>query len=257
MRLIDLPSPNHGPRPDGVRPDLLLLHYTGMPTAAAALERLCDPEAQVSAHYLIDEDGTLYRLVHEGRRAWHAGLSCWQGVSDINGRSIGIELVNPGHEFGYRPFPAAQMHSLLALAAALVRDWSIPPLRVLGHSDVAPARKQDPGELFDWAGLARAGIGAWPAPSAADDGPWSDEEVRRLLARIGYGTAWDAADGTPWAGGHGTAWDGLAGLTLLAFQRHWHPAALTGRPDAETVRRLRALVRCHATEPLASAGPGV
>lgn len=243
FRLIDLPSPNHGPRRAGAAIDMLVLHYTGMRTAEEALERLCDPAAEVSAHYVIDEDGTLYRLVREDRRAWHAGRSFWRGERDINSRSIGIELVNPGHAFGYRPFPEAQMATLESLAAELVAHYHIPPLHVLGHSDVAPARKEDPGELFDWARLARAGIGAWPEPTADDSGPWTGGEAAALLEAIGYeplpapGTAWD-----------GTAWDGTAGQVLTAFRRHWHPAALPAplRPDAGDVCRLRALARIAA-----------
>ncbi|QJE72272.1 N-acetylmuramoyl-L-alanine amidase [Aerophototrophica crusticola] len=240
MRLVDLPSPNFGPRRGGIRPDMLVLHYTGMRSAEDALDRLCDEEAQVSAHYVIDEEGTVYRLVREDKRAWHAGRGCWRGETDINSRSIGIELVNPGHEFGYRPFPIAQMASLILLAGELVREYAIPPLHVLAHSDVAPDRKEDPGELFDWPSLAAAGIGAWPQPNGQDMASWSNAEIRELLGRVGYGTAWEKPDGTAW---DGTAWDGAAAKTLLAFQRHWRPARLTGQPDTETVARLRALVR--------------
>lgn len=243
MRLIDLPSPNHGPRVDGKPLDMLILHYTGMRSAAAALDRLCDPDAQVSAHYLIDEDGTVHRLVHERRRAWHAGVAHWRGEKDINSRSIGIELVNPGHEFGYRPFPEAQMAALEELAGGIVSHYRIPPLHVLAHSDIAPDRKDDPGELFDWRRLAARGIGAWPEPAPVDEGDWTHAELRDLLGRIGYGTAWADGDGTAW---DGTAWDGAAARTLLAFQRHWNPQTLTGLPDPETVRRLRALARAHS-----------
>jgi len=222
-RILDLPSPNHGPRADGARVELLILHYTGMPTVRHALDRLCDPAAQVSAHYTVDEDGTVYAHVPEERRAWHAGVSSWRGQADVNSRSIGVEIVNPGHEFGYRPFPAAQMDAVEGLCRAIVARHGIRPADVLGHSDVAPARKEDPGELFDWPRLARAGIGLWPEPTAADDGPFDDAEVRSLLARYGY--------------------DAEAPRALLSFQRHFHPEALTGAADAETVRRLRALVR--------------
>ncbi|MEX2202220.1 MAG: N-acetylmuramoyl-L-alanine amidase, partial [Dongiaceae bacterium] len=156
-----LPSPNHDARRGPV--DILLLHYTGMVAAEAALKRLCDPVARVSAHYLIDEDGTLWQLVGEDRRAWHAGVSFWAGESDINARSIGIELQNPGHEFGYRAFPEPQMKTLIELAQGILQRHPIPASRVIGHSDVAPTRKEDPGELFDWQRLAAAGIGLWPA----------------------------------------------------------------------------------------------
>ena len=159
--MIDRPSPNHGPRRDGAAIDMLILHYTGMTTAAAALDRLCDPKTEVSAHYLIDEDGTVWRLVPEDRRAWHAGRAYWAGETDINSRSIGIELVNPGHEHGYRVFPEPQMTALIALSQGILSRHPIPPHRILAHSDVAPDRKLDPGELFDWRRLAMAGIGLW------------------------------------------------------------------------------------------------
>ena len=224
--LIERPSPNHGPRPDGAVIDILLVHYTGLPTAAIALERLTTPESGVSAHYTIDEDGTIYRHVPEQFRAWHAGVGCWRGGRDVNSRSIGVELVNPGHEFGYRPFPARQMAAFRTLARDIIGRHAIAPAAVIAHADVAPTRKQDPGELFDWRGLAADGIGVWPEPTCADDGPASDEEVARLLTAYGYDVA-------------------IAGLplTLLAFQRHFHPEWLSALPFPETVRRLRALVR--------------
>lgn len=223
FRRIDRPSPNHGPRADGARVELLILHYTGMPTAAHALDRLCDPAAQVSAHYTVDEDGTVYAHVPEDRRAWHAGRSSWRGAEDVNSRSIGVEIVNPGHEFGYRPFPPVQMAAVAELCRGIIERHGIAPAGVLGHSDVAPARKEDPGELFDWPDLAARGIGLWPTPSQADDGPISEAEVAALLGRYGYDPAEPRA--------------------LLAFQRHFHPDRLTGTPDPETVRRLRALLR--------------
>ena len=152
-------SPNFNER-DGVTVDMLVLHYTGMKSAAEALARMCDPTAEVSAHYMIDEDGTLTHLVDEQMRAWHAGVAMWRGFSNINSRSIGIELVNPGHEFGYRDFPDAQMAtSDHALSGRSWRDMISRPRNVVGHSDVAPERKQDPGERFDWAGWRRMGSG--------------------------------------------------------------------------------------------------
>ncbi|MBP2299480.1 N-acetylmuramoyl-L-alanine amidase [Azospirillum picis] len=223
FRRIDLPSPNHGPRAAGTRVELLVLHYTGMPGAAEALARLCDPAAQVSAHYTVDEDGTIYAHVPEERRAWHAGRSSWRGSDDVNSRSVGIEIVNPGHEFGYRPFPAVQMAAVAELCRDVILRHGIAAADVLGHSDVAPARKEDPGELFDWPGLAAQGIGLWPTPSQADEGPFSDAEVAALLGRYGY--------------------DPAEPLALPAFQRHFHPSGLTGKSEAETVRRLRALLR--------------
>lgn len=223
MRMVDLPSPNHGPRPDGAAVELLILHYTGMPTATSALDRLCDPAAQVSAHYTVDEDGTVYAHVAEDRRAWHAGVSAWRGRGDVNSRSIGVEIVNPGHEFGYRPYPAAQMEAVADLCRGIVGRHGIAPADVIGHSDIAPSRKEDPGELFDWQGLAAEGIGLWPEVRAEDDGPFTEDEVTDLLGRYGYDAACPRA--------------------LLSFQRHFHPDAMTGEADAETVRRLRALVR--------------
>lgn len=228
MHLIDRPSPNHGPRQGQTGIDMLILHYTGMRTAAEALDRLCSAEAQVSAHYLIDEDGTVWRLVPEERRAWHAGVSFWAGRRDINGASIGIELVNPGHEFGYRPFPQAQMAALEALAREILGRHPIPARFVLGHSDVAPTRKTDPGEFFDWQRLARAGIGLWP-DLAAPVAPDGIDAVQDLLAAIGYEV--------PRTG----LFDGPTRLAISAFQRHFRPAVCDGTPDAETRERLAAV----------------
>lgn len=222
--MIELPSPNHGPRPEGTVPDILLVHFTGLPTAAIALDRLTRDGSGVSAHYTIDEDGTIYRHVPEARRAWHAGVGCWREHRDINSLSIGVELVNPGHEFGYRPFPARQMDAFHALARDIVTRHRIRPERILGHSDIAPARKQDPGELFDWRGLARDGLGVWPEPAPDDDGKADAAEVAQRLAAWGYDV-----DGV-----------GLP-LALLAFQRRFHPEWLSALPLPETVRRLRAL----------------
>jgi len=230
--VIDRPSPNHEPRPDGCEIDILVLHYTGMQSAEAALERLCDPAAKVSAHYLIDEDGTVFRLVDERRRAWHAGVACWRGARDVNDRSIGIELVNPGHEFGYRAFPEPQMLSLRGLARDILGRHAIPPRNVVGHSDVAPTRKQDPGELFDWARLARWGIGLWP-PHEEQPEPQPDravEEIQIMLARYGYDCAVDGA------------LNDAARAVIAAFQRHFRPRRVDGRLDGETVRRLELLL---------------
>ncbi len=167
MQIKETSSPNHSPRPDDVvAPDMLILHYTGLPTLQESLARLCDPSADVSAHYLISEEGDVHALVPEDRRAWHAGVSYWRGATDINSRSIGIELQNPGHEFGHRAFPAPQMASLVELSLEILGRYPIPARHVLGHSDVSPDRKQDPGELFDWAGLAADGIGLWPQSEA-------------------------------------------------------------------------------------------
>lgn len=220
MNFIRLPSPNFDPRPRGV--DMLVLHYTGMPTARDALERLCDPLAKVSAHYLIDEDGTTFALVPEDRRAWHAGVSFWAGATDINDRSVGIELVNPGHDWGYRPFPEAQMAALERLARDVMGRHGIAPARVLGHSDIAPRRKQDPGELFDWPRLARAGIGLWPE-AAANDAPLDEATARERLSAFGYEVEDLAA-------------------AVAAFQRHFRPTRIDGTLDAECAARLEALI---------------
>ena len=222
--VIETPSPNFDARPDGQAVDILLLHYTGMESATAALARMGDETANVSAHYCIDEDGTLCRLVPEDKRAWHAGVASWAGAGDINARAIGIELVNPGHEFGCRRFPDAQMASLIELAGGILARHPIPGRRVLGHADVAPLRKEDPGELFDWARLAAAGIGLWPGAAAPRDPPEA-AEVRRQLAAFGYGYL----DDDPAA-------------VVRAFQRHFRPQAVTGEIDAETAGRLEALL---------------
>jgi N-acetylmuramoyl-L-alanine amidase len=236
---IERPSPNRDSRPVGGPIDILLLHYTGMRSAAAALDRLTDSEAKVSSHYLIDEDGTVYALVPEAARAWHAGVAFWAGARDINARSIGIELVNPGHEFGYRPFPPAQLGALATLARDILRRHPIPAQRVLGHSDVAPARKQDPGELFDWPYLARAGIGLWPfagKPEAEAGASRSQLDESALaayqedLARLGYGIE---ATG---------ALDETTRLVTTAFQRHFRPRRVDGVADAETRARVAILL---------------
>lgn len=225
---IDRPSPNHDAR-GGAPVDILVLHYTGMESCADALDRLCDPEAKVSAHWLVDEDGTVYRLVGEDRRAWHAGVAHWRGHGDVNARSVGIELHNPGHEFGYRPFPEAQMAALVPLCREILARHPIPARNVVGHSDVAPARKQDPGERFDWPRLAAAGIGLWPAGPPAADRAADVAEIQARLAAYGYGV--------PASG----ALDDATRAVLAAFQRHFRPAAVTGEPDAETVAVLGAL----------------
>jgi N-acetylmuramoyl-L-alanine amidase len=235
MPVTDRPSPNHDARPHGQAVDILLLHYTDMASAEAALARMTDPVARVSAHYCIDEDGTIYRLVAEERRAWHAGVSDWAGARDINARSIGIELVNPGHSCGYRPFPEAQMQALADLARGILARHPIPAHRVLGHSDVAPARKIDPGELFDWPWLARAGIGLWPQPLGFPDPGLAQNahdiaDTQSTLARFGYGVTVTGI------------LDPSTTQTLSAFQRHFRPACFDGRPDGETRRRLAALI---------------
>lgn len=222
MKIIERPSPNQDAR-GGVGVDMLVLHYTGMISGEAALARLCDPAAKVSAHYTIDEDGTVYAMVPEAQRAWHAGQSFWAGARDINARSIGIELVNPGHEFGYRPFPDAQIGALTALCRQILDRHAIVPWRVLGHSDVAPARKDDPGELFPWAGLAAAGIGFWPAPGE-DPG---EAAMAPLLMRYGYDP------------------DVPLEKSVAAFQRHFRPSRVDGMADRETRGTLSGLIAAY------------
>ena len=203
---------------------MLVIHYTGMRSAAEAIERLCDPAAKVSAHYLIDEDGSVVTLVPEALRAWHAGVSWWQGRANLNDVTVGIELVNPGHEWGYRPFPALQMAALIELSLGIVRRCSIPSELVLGHSDIAPGRKVDPGELFDWPLLAAAGLGCWPV--GAKPRPPDPVLAVTALGRIGYA---------------GEA-QGVALETALgAFQRHYRPACCDGSLDAATMGNLMAV----------------
>lgn len=156
--MIQHPSPNYNARKNGAKPSLIILHYTGMPSAQGALDRMCDPAAEVSAHYMIDKDGTLYQLVAEDKRAWHAGVSFWKGEADINSHSIGIELVNGGHEIGYEPFPAAQIDALMRLLPQIMQRHGIKPEGVIGHSDIAPERKLDPGPTFPWDKLKHAGL---------------------------------------------------------------------------------------------------
>jgi N-acetylmuramoyl-L-alanine amidase len=232
LDIRERPSPNYGSRgePPNMRPiNMLVLHYTGMQSAAAALDRLCDPEAKVSSHYLVDEDGAIWRLVPELQRAFHAGLSCWQGEPDLNHVSVGIEIVNPGHEWGYREFPEAQMAAVELLCRDILSRRRIPPYRVVGHSDIAPDRKSDPGELFDWPRLARAGIGLWPPPgaNAADGRGRGVGLVQRTaaladLARIGYCVTAAAEQ-----------------VALAAFQRRFRPERWDGLTDLETCLRLR------------------
>jgi N-acetylmuramoyl-L-alanine amidase len=231
LKIRERPSPNQAARPAPARIDMLILHYTGMESAQAALERLCDPQARVSAHYFVEEDGALWRLVPESRCAFHAGRSFWAGESDLNWVSIGIEIANPGHEWGYRPFPPPQMAAVLDLCRDILARHRIPPDRVLGHCDIAPDRKSDPGELFDWGQLAEAGIGIWPQPSPlAAAGRGRDIAVRERaaaladLAAIGYRVE-----------------PGNERMALQAFQRRFRPALFDGRLDGETATRLAEL----------------
>lgn len=232
------PSPNHGERKDGRRPDMLVQHYTGMPTGAGALARLCDATSDVSSHYLVFEDGRILQLVPEARRAWHAGLGAWAGDRDINSCSIGIEIVHPGHDGGLPPYPEAQIEAVIALSRDIVARWGIRPERVLGHSDVSPERKIDPGENFPWARLHAAGIGHWvpPAPivegrvfAAGDQGP-SVEALQAMFALYGYPVEL------------GGVFDATTKAVVTAFQRHFRPERVDGRADMSTIATLRALI---------------
>ena len=233
----DLPSPNQDDRPQGVPIDMLILHYTGMRSAQAAVERLRDPAAKVSSHYVVDQDGFVLRLVAEERRAFHAGVSYWRGHTELNGRSIGIEIVNPGHEWGYRDFPVLQLAAVCDLCLSILSRHTIPARNIVGHSDVAPDRKEDPGEKFDWEGLARNGVGVWPSgvPDLGTTGAVRDAAglrgVRAALADIGYRV-------TP----EGALDPALSGV-LRAFQRHWRPEAITGQADSGTLARLLAVAQ--------------
>ena len=216
-----VPSPNWNERKLPI--SMIVLHYTGMRTGAEALERMCDPAAEVSAHYMIEENGAVTRLVDEDKRAWHAGRSYWRGITDVNSASIGIELVNPGHEWGYRPFTAAQMESLLPLVGRIVRRYDIPRANVVGHSDIAPARKDDPGELFDWERLARLRL-ALPVPKISLGTPFPNDGAFMLgLERFGY----DITNGR---------------AAVAAFQRRWRPARIDGAIDGEIGAILFALL---------------
>ncbi len=224
MHADDHPSPNHNDR-RGRSVDLIVLHYTGMQSAAAALSRLCDPRAEVSAHYLVEEEGRLWRLVREERRAWHAGRAFWAGERDVNARSIGIEIVNPGHAFGYRPFPTRQIERVAGLLRHLLSRYQITRSRVVGHSDVAPLRKEDPGELFPWSALAARGLAVHPPPlpTQASDGI-GRQQVADWLSAYGYGYL----DEDPQA-------------VLRAVQRRFRPRLIDGQLDGETAAIARWL----------------
>lgn len=236
MEIIEYRSLNYDLRPKGGAIWLVILHYTGMSSTQEALRRLCCPGSKVSAHYTLDEEGRIYRHIGEEFRAWHAGKSGWRGERDINGCSIGIELGNPGHEFGYCPFTERQMASLEVLLRLIVERYKIKKEGILGHSDVACSRKKDPGELFNWYGLAMKGLGAWPTTAhrtetsreeEEDSARVTEQEVSDLLMTYGYDIEL--------AGSLSTA--------VTAFQRHFYPEQITGYADQETVRRLQTLVR--------------
>jgi N-acetylmuramoyl-L-alanine amidase len=233
-----LASPNRGARRGYSRPNCLILHYTGMPTGEAALKALTDPASEVSAHYLVWEDGSIDQLVSESDRAWHAGKGSWKGESDLNSASIGIEIVNPGHDGGSPQFPARQIEATIALAQDICVRWTITRERVLAHSDVAPARKRDPGEAFPWATLWRGGVGHWtkPAPLTGsalfaheDEGP-PVRAIQAMLALYGYGVEITGV------------YDRQTRQVVAAFQRHFRPERVDGEADASTIATLKALI---------------
>jgi len=209
----DQPSPNCDARDERI--SMVVLHYTDMPSAEAALTRLCDPAAKVSAHYVITEEGEVVRLVDESMRAWHAGMSYWRGKANVNGCSIGIELANPGHTCGYRPFPDAQIDALVPLLHRIVQDYDIPRANVVGHSDIAPQRKLDPGELFPWERLAQYRL-ALPRPEKLELGDPFDNDGSFYLALERYG--YDISDGKK---------------AVEAFQRRWRPEKIDGEIDGQ------------------------
>jgi len=244
--VVARPSPNHDER--GAHPvGILVLHYTGMKTAEEALARLCDPAARVSAHYTVDRDGTVYAHVPEERRAWHAGLSWWAGTREVNARSIGIEIVNPGHEFGYVPFTDDQIAAVIDLASDILARHPIPARNVVGHSDVAPMRKQDPGELFPWQRLAEYGIGVWPGFAIASPGRPASAIAspgRPASAARGGVVAQSAAEGAFRENLTRYGYDPDAPLkdAVTAFQRHFRPERVDGIVDGDCAAVLAGLL---------------
>lgn len=238
LRLVQRPSPNFNDRVGEGLPDILIMHYTGMQSCEAAVQRLTNPAAKVSSHYTVDEDGTVYVHVDEARRAWHAGVSHWRGATDINSRSIGIEIVNPGHEFGYRAFPDVQIDAVIELSRGILSRHRIPARNVIAHSDIAPGRKEDPGELFPWKRLAEEGIGVWVEAANAEPSDSlslgaKGETVLRLqrdLVSYGYGLEVSGV------------FDERTRDVVIAFQRHFRPVKFGGVADADTQSLLRALL---------------
>src|ERR1700761_9409799 len=245
-----IPSLNYGDRRDGRQPDMIVLHYTGMADVEAAIARLCSAGTDVSAHYIVLEDGRIVQSVPEAKRAWHAGVSSWAGEDDINSCSIGIEIVNPGHDWGYPDFPLRQIAAVIALCRGIMLRRRIPSQRVLAHSDIAPARKKDPGEKFPWHSLANSGVGHWvqPAPIVRGEtlklGTISDEveSMQQALARYGYGV--------PISG----KYDGATMEVVTAFQRHFRPARVDGVADQSTLATLHALLATMPADAKVAAG---
>jgi N-acetylmuramoyl-L-alanine amidase len=247
------PSPNFDERTSPDHPDILLLHYTGMQRADEALQRLCDPVARVSSHYFVFENGSIAQLVPEQKRAWHAGVSSWEGETDINSRSIGIEIANPGHEFGYRDFPSRQIAAVTVLCRAILRRHAIRPDRILAHSDVAPGRKQDPGEKFPWRALAHSGIGLWVEPSpitpkqiaAPGEAGEYVKTLQKAFGEYGYGLEPTGQ------------YDAATKDVVTAFQRHYRQARIDGIADQSTLETLQRLLeaRNRQKEPKTGAPP--
>jgi N-acetylmuramoyl-L-alanine amidase len=235
-------SPNFGQRRGATAPDMILLHYTGMESGAAAEAWLCNPASEVSSHYLVHEDGRIDQMVRDSDRAWHAGKSSWHGMSDVNSCSVGIEIVNPGHTFGYRAFPRRQIAAVIELCLGIATRHAVKPERVLAHSDVAPGRKVDPGEKFPWKTLAEAGIGLFVPPARIRAGPVHGpgeegravETLQALLAHCGYGIEITGI------------YDEQTRTVVAAFQRHFRPRRVDGIADASTMETLRRLVAAVA-----------
>ena len=252
------PSPNHGERNNGLSPEMVILHYTGMPNAASALKWLCTPESSVSSHYFVYETGKILQLVPESRRAWHAGAGVWRGMDDINSRSIGIEICNLGHD-GARvdpddprkpmqneatgaplpAFPKRQITAVIKLVDDICARWNIPKHNILAHSDIAPRRKRDPGEAFPWDQLAAKGLGLWAAPTPIRSGHFWQlgdsgapvKALQQMLGMLGYAV--------PESG----AFDEDTKFAVTAFQRHWRPEKVDGIADFSTITTLRDVLR--------------
>lgn len=231
-------SPNFGPRREGAKPEIIVLHYTGMETGEAAEAWLCDPVSEVSSHYLVHEDGRITQMVRESDRAWHAGKSSWRGETDVNSSSVGIEIVNPGHAFGYRDFPALQIKAAAALCGGIIERHGIKAENVLAHSDVAPGRKVDPGEKFPWKALAKAGVGHFVEPSpirggrvlSAGDRGEPVEALQSMLALYGYGVEISGI------------FDQQTKIVVEAFQRHFRTEQIDGIADQSTIKTLHRLL---------------